>query len=114
MIKYFVGCSVRLLAGLCVIADQWYGIGEAGNIAIAYFWLVIIGGIIVIFFSTAKDLHYMFSKKQTTYMIINILNAIILITAGWFITGISYSIWLVVFYTYRDSYMDSIKKMKLV
>ena len=75
--------------GAGVIADNWFGIAEAGNIAIAALWLLILLAFIV---ATFGDKDKMKSAHTTTIdkyalRFVFAANVFILFAAGWFVTG---------------------------
>jgi predicted membrane protein len=75
--------------GTGVIADNWHGISEAGNIAIAAIWIIVFLAFLACAFGDKDDLKNGNTTKVGKYLIrlFFVSNVFILFVAGWFVTG---------------------------
>lgn len=75
--------------GTGVIADNWYGINEAGNIAIAAIWILVLLTFLMCAFAKKEDLKSGNTTKIGKYLVRFFFasNIFILFAAGWFVTG---------------------------
>lgn len=85
LVPYFLHPSI----GAGVIADNWYGIDEAGNIAVSAIWIIVLLSFFFCAFSNKEDM----KNDNATKTGKNFLrfffasNVFILFAAGWFTTG---------------------------
>ena len=97
---FFINAAIS--AG--VIADHWHGVTAAGNLSLAFIWVVLFPLWLIFIFSDDKDT--LTPKDGAAYLSAKALSlsavAIVLFAAGWFASGAFLLVFIATYACYRE------------